>query len=91
MANYIVSYDLHNQRHYEPVWKQLEQLGGTRLLESLWVVSTSLNATQLKDVIRNAADNDDSVAVIQLLPGAYWACSRAKEPGVQWLRQNILA
>lgn len=91
MAFYIASYDLHNQRHYQPVWTALETMGATRLLESLWVLTSNLTATQVRDKLKAAADNDDSVAVIELKPGSYWAASRAKDPGVAWLRQNITA
>jgi len=91
MAHYIASYDLHNQRHYQPVWEAIEAMGGTRLLESLWVLSTNLTAAQVRDKIKAAADNDDSIAVVELKPGSDWACVRAKERGVAWLRQNIRA
>jgi len=89
MAHYIVSYDLHKERHYKPVWDTLEGLGATRLLESLWVLTSNLTAVQLRDTMQAVIDSDDSVAVIELKPGSWWACTRAKEPGVAWLRQNI--
>lgn len=39
MALYAVSYDLHNVRHYQPVWDLLAKIGGVRVLESLfWLV-----------------------------------------------------
>lgn len=44
MAHYIISYDLHKQRTYEPVWKALESWGAVRLLESLWVVTLNNGA-----------------------------------------------
>jgi hypothetical protein len=91
MAHYIVSYDLHNQRHYQPVWSRLESWGATRLLESLWVVSTTLTATQIRDGIKAVCDTDDSVATVELKPGSNWACEKAKPLGVAWLRQNIMA
>ena len=91
MAHYIVSYDLHNQRHYQPVWDELEEMGATRLLESLWVLTSPLSASAIRDKLKNAADSDDSVAVVELKAGSYWACSKAKDAGVSWLRQNIKA
>lgn len=91
MAHYIASYDLHNQRHYQPVWDALETLGATRLLESLWVLSSNLSAQEVRDVILAAADSDDSVAVVELKSGSYWATTRAQPAGVVWLRQNIMA
>jgi CRISPR associated protein Cas2 family len=91
MAHYIVSYDLHNQRTYPPVWKKLEGWGATRLLESLWVLTTTLTAVQIKDGLKAIIDSDDSVAVIEIKPASGWACTRAREAGVAWLRQNIAA
>lgn len=91
MAFYIASYDLHNQRHYQPVWDALTAMGGTRLLESLWVLSSNLTAAQVRDKLRAAADSDDSVAVVELKAGSNWACTRAKDNGVTWLRRNISA
>ena len=91
MASYLVSYDLHNQRHYQPVWSAIEKMGGTRLLESLWVVNTSYTAAQVRDIVAAAADSDDSVAVIELKPGSYWATTRAKKAGVDRLKQYISA
>ena len=91
MANYIVSYDLHHQRHYPPVWAAIERIGGVRLLESLWLVETNYTATQVRDIVAAAADGDDSIVVIELKDSAYWACLRAKKAGVDRLRQNISA
>lgn len=90
MAHYIVSYDLHNQRHYQPVWNKLESWGGaTRLLESLWVVTTSLSAEAIRDSLHAAADNDDSFVAIELKPASDWATRNGKPLGVQWMKQNI--
>jgi hypothetical protein len=91
MAYYVASYDLHNQRNYQPVWDALEKMRATRLLESLWVLTSGLTAEQIRDQIKNAADQDDSVAVIELKSGSWWATQDAREAGVQWLRQNIKA
>ena len=91
MAHYIASYDLHNQRHYQPVWDALESMGATRLLESLWVLTSNQTAEQIRITIQNAADSDDSVAVIELKPGSWWATIRVRPAGLQWLKQNIMA
>ena len=91
MAYYIISYDLHNQRAYQPVWRQLESWGATRLLESLWVLTSSASAASLRDGLLKVIDNDDSVAVLELKPGSLWATHRAKPDGITWLQQNIMA
>jgi hypothetical protein len=89
MAHYIVSYDLHNQRNYQPVWDALESWGGARLLESLWVLTNSATAGDIRTALQNIVDNDDSVAVIELKPGSNWSTIRARQAGVDWLKQNI--
>jgi hypothetical protein len=91
MAFYVVSYDLHNTRDYQPVWDYLEGVGAEKLLESLWVVSFNGGAPQLRDALKATMDEDDSCAVLELRAGSGWAASRAKKEGVQWLRGNILA
>ncbi|TPL48307.1 SinR [Mesorhizobium sp. B2-4-6] len=89
MAHYIISYDLHNQRNYEPVWDQLGAWGAVRLLESLWVLTSGINAATLRDELRGKMDGDDSVAVIELKPGSEWGSWNAKQAGVDWLSRNI--
>jgi len=69
MPVHLVSYDLHNQRSYQPVWDLLGRLRGKRLLESVWIVNSSHNAGQLRDLLNQVIDNDDSVAVVELGPG----------------------
>ena len=90
MAHFAVSYDLHNQRTYPPVWRLLESWGAVRLLESYWVLTIESTAPALRDALQRVIDNDDSVAVIELKTGSGWACVRAKSDGVEWLRKNIL-
>jgi hypothetical protein len=89
MAHYIISYDLHKQRTYEPVWRLLEGWGAVRLLESLWVVTLSSTVGAVRQAVTNAADSDDAVAVIELKAGSEWASLRAKQAGVDWLTSNI--
>jgi hypothetical protein len=91
MAHYIVSYDLRNQRNYQPLWGALQQAGGTRLLESLWLLNSSLGAGVLTAELVKLIDNDDGVAVIELQGSSSWAAMRAQAAGTNWLQQNIRA
>lgn len=91
MAFYVASYDLHNQRHYQPVWDQLNEWGAVRLLESLWLINSTLSASDIRTTLKSKADSDDSIAVIELKPASLWACDKAKLEGVAWLRKHILA
>ena len=90
MGLYIASYDLHNQRTYQPVWDKLGSWGAVRLLESLWLVKSALTASEIRDALQAVADSDDSVAVVELKAGCYWSATRAKQAGVDWLKKHIL-
>ncbi|HKG82679.1 MAG TPA: hypothetical protein VKB16_05910 [Beijerinckiaceae bacterium] len=89
MAHYIISYDLHKDRNYEPVWALLQSWGCVRLLESVWLGSLTGGAGAIRKAVSDAMDADDSVAVIELKPGSEWAALRARELGTDWLTQNI--
>lgn len=88
-ALYLISYDLHQQRFYEPVWDQLRGWEGVHLLESLWVVETSQSAKAIRDAPKDRMDRDDSLVVIQLSPDADWASVRAEPAGVALLERHL--
>lgn len=91
MALYAISYDLHKNRDYDALYEVLRKWKAVRLLESLWLANLTGNAAGVRDALKAALDNDDSVAVIELKRGSDWACIRAKEAGVGWLRSNLRA
>ena len=89
MAHFIITYDLHRQRTYQPVWDALEGWGAAKLLESVWLVTLNNTASEVRDALKEVVDSDDSVAVIELKSGSGWATLRAKNAGNDWLHQNI--
>jgi hypothetical protein len=89
MAHFIISYDLHNERHYQPVWDKLEGWKATRLLESLWVATLNNTATEVREALKAVADSDDSIAVVELKTGSGWSTWNGRAAGVEWLRRNI--
>ena len=89
MSVFLVSYDLHHDRNYPPVWEYLERLGGNRLLESLWVVNTPLGAGELRGALTSLADNTDSIVVVEAKPGAQWSAIRAKPSGTAMLQGYV--
>jgi hypothetical protein len=91
MAHFGISYDLHNRRTYEPLWRLLESWGAVRLLESYWIVTLPNTAAQVRDALQKVVDSDDSLAIVELKAGSDWACRLAKPDGVAWLRKNIRA
>jgi hypothetical protein len=78
MYLYLISFDLHDSRVYQPLWDKLKALAASRLLESLWLVSSSAPAPEILDEIAAVAHPDDCFAVIEMQPGSNWATMRAK-------------
>lgn len=91
MSNFLVSYDLHNKRNYQPLYDALERLGAVRILESVWLLSTSMGAGELREHLRQFIDGDDSLVVIELLYGADWSAVRVKKTGSDFLQKNVKA
>lgn len=89
MAHFMTSYDLHNQRTYEPVWDKLESWGAVRILESMWLVTLNNTAAQVRDALKAVVDTDDSIVVIELKTGSMWGTVNGKKAGVDWLKRNI--
>ena len=89
MAYFMISYDLHNQRTYQPVWDLLESWGAVRLLESVWLAELDNKAGEVRDALAEVIDSDDSTAVLELKAGSGWASTRAKKEGVAWLKEHI--
>jgi hypothetical protein len=89
MAHFMISYDLHNRRNYQPLYDALTNWGAVRLLESLWLLSHNSSAIGIRDAVLKLVDGDDSIAVIELKPGSGWCTIRGKPAGVEWLKRNI--
>ncbi len=89
MAHYVISYDLHKARNYQPVWNALASWGAVRLLESLWVVTLADSVGTVREALKALVDADDSIAVIELKAGSDWATFNARQAGVDWLTSNI--
>lgn len=89
MAFFLISYDLHKVRVYEPLYKKLAEWKSVRLLESVWLSNINGTAVQVRDILTTLVDSDDSIAVIELKSGSDWATLRTKPGGKEWLQANI--
>ena len=89
MPLYAVSCDLHNKRDYQPVWDGLKEVGGKKLLESLWLIEVDDGASAVKDWVKMMIDGADSVAVVELQSEADWATYKALPDGNEWLHDNL--
>ena len=71
---YSVSYDLDKPgQDYPRIHRELERLGGKRILMSYWVINrTNTSAIRLRDHLKRSIDRNDRLMVIEL-EGTDWA------------------
>lgn len=65
---FVVSYDLHLDKDYPKIKDAIDRLSvdWVRPLESFYLIKTSLNASGVKDALKQSTDNDDSIFVIKV-------------------------
>lgn len=68
MKIFLVNYDLRNARNYNTLYERLENLGGIRVLESMWTLKLqdSVKCADLRDDLQKYMDNDDGIFVAEL-------------------------
>jgi hypothetical protein len=86
LPRFIIGYDLRNQRNYQPLYNRLTKWNAARLLDSLWLAELAGSAEAVRDILRNVADADDGVVVIELVGAFDWATFKAQLTGVAWLK-----
>ena len=89
MAQYLVTYDLHRERHYGLLYQLMAGWGATRLTESLWMANLLGPAPVIRDLVRASLDYDDSVAVIELKQGTDWATTSISAAANAWLSNYV--
>lgn len=86
MTAFLVTYDLNKEKNYQKLWDELERLGAHRTLLSVWLVSSSKSATDLKTHLQGFMDKDDSIWVLEVTRN--YAFSNAKTGTNAWLKAN---
>jgi hypothetical protein len=64
---FYVTYDLKKPgQNYPELWKRLTELGGVRLLESVWLLigDDASSAAGLRDILRHHIDRNDRLLVV---------------------------
>lgn len=89
MAKYLLTYDLHKLRDYKELWRLLAGWSAIRLTESLWLANLNGPAEVIRDLMLAQLDADDTVAVIEIKPGADWATMRVTPAANAWLSANV--
>ncbi|MTW19426.1 CRISPR-associated endonuclease Cas2 [Rhodoplanes serenus] len=89
MSTYVVAYDLVNENgphDYQPLWDELERLGGQRTQYSLWLVNVTNTSKELHDHIKTMLDKDDKLWVFELTKNRSY--SNAIKGTNDWLSRN---
>ena len=71
---YLVCYDLITQgQDYSPLINRLEDLGAIRLLYTVWLVSSSLTALDIRDELVTFMSGEDKLLVAEVTQRGAWA------------------
>jgi len=89
MALYVISYDLHKVRVYTPLVTALKAAGAVEALESFWLANLNQTAIQVRDAVTSYIDGDDSVLVLEVMPGSWWAGFNLQATTLGWLRGHV--
>jgi autonomous glycyl radical cofactor GrcA len=88
MSNYVVSYDLIEDKNYEAIIEKIKSLGSwAKPLESFWLLDSSKSASEIRDLLQTVVDQDDKIIVIQL--GDYWATNNISKEVTKWMKKHI--
>ncbi|HIF9218110.1 TPA: hypothetical protein ACX6QF_003657 [Photobacterium damselae] len=89
MALYSISYDLNNPgQKYENIYSVIRSFGGyNHIMESTWLVSTSLSASQVFDKFTSYLDNNDKMFISKVNVNEYqgWL----DEDTWKWIREHV--
>lgn len=67
MPLYAVSYQLNHEKNYQPLWDELNRLGGHKVMRSFWFLDvTSPTPRALRDHLRDFIDDDDAVCIVPM-------------------------
>lgn len=88
MTAYLITYDNHVPREYQPLYDLLASWDAVRLAESVWLADLNGDAAAVRDVVLSAMQPDDIVAVLELVTDADWAVHATKR-SINWLRAHV--
>lgn len=74
MKPYTVSYDLRRQRNYQNLYDALSTYPqAVRILESIWLLTTSRSAVEIRNHLSQHIDGDNRLFVAALTGEAAWS------------------
>ena len=84
MGKVLITYDLHRPgQDYQLLFEAINSLGPARkILQSTWIVKTSMSATNVKNCLSGYIDLGDKLFVTQFV---FWSGIRLSQTDTQWL------
>lgn len=89
MTAYLVAYDLHTRgQNYDCLYEKLKAYGTwCHIQDSVWVVVTTLTASQIRDQLAICLDGNDKLFVARLSGEAAWIGHTSEVS--DWLKKNL--
>ncbi|ENZ0175286.1 hypothetical protein ACF958_004121, partial [Providencia rettgeri] len=83
MSSYLISYDLIKNKDYEKIYDAIKSFGTwARVTESVWVITSDLSSTEIRDNLSEHMDSDDRLLVLKSSGVAAWRNVRCSN---EWL------
>jgi hypothetical protein len=91
LNTYLISYDLIGNKSiadYERLHNMIKSASTwAKPLESVWIIKTPLNASQVRDHLMNAISTSDKLLVIGITKE--WAAYNLSKEVADWIKVNI--
>ena len=88
MSVYLITYELHHDKDYQKIQGAIESLGGCiRCLRSIWLVHTGLSITEVREILKDSIDADDSLLIIK--PSHEWESLNMPLSCKSWLKHHL--
>ncbi len=92
MKSYLITYDLIKGGDYAALFKEIKAIAGVgqwHCLESVWIINSTLSASQINIRLLKTLDSDDRILVTQIHgPNTSWSTTFSDECR-NWLKKHL--
>ena len=88
MAFFTVTYDLNKKKDYERFSKGIIEVSSGKYVKatlSQYIIQSHLTSAQIRIILQNYADIDDSIMVLKL-DVSDWSCCNLTQELIDWLQ-----
>jgi hypothetical protein len=71
MALYAVSYQLNNQKNYQPLWDAFTELGAHKAMRDFYLIDNLASTDQIGAYLKQYVDEDDFLIVVPFVTRPY--------------------